>query len=157
MGATYRPQHVGEVTLEEPFHSFILHDLLPTVHSSLVHLLLLPAHHHEPPPHCVEGVGHCHRPSSHCLSYGKSEKYTWVVPSKLFGRVIGTKVDGSVDDDSLHGGDESGVEPSHHPISFETFDNTVSQALKLSLSSTFTHISTQPGPGEVKRINNSKD
>ena len=31
---TYRPQHVGEVTLEEPFHSFILHDLLPTVHSS---------------------------------------------------------------------------------------------------------------------------
>ena len=77
-GATYRPQHVCEVALEEPFHSFILHDLLPTVHSSpesvesrlsvhlfglkcvlLVHLLLLPAHHHEPPPHCVEGVGHC--------------------------------------------------------------------------------------------------
>merc|ERR1719192_2574097 len=60
--------HVGEVSFEESFHSFILGDLLPAVQGSLVHLLLLPTHHHQPSPHGVEGVSHRHRARSHGLS-----------------------------------------------------------------------------------------
>merc|ERR1719352_1924071 len=148
--------HICEVALEESAWTLILPDLGPAVHCALVHLLLLPAHHHEPPAHRVEGLRHCHRTSCHHLGNSKSEENAWLFSCKLFGCVIGSKVDGPVDDDSLHRAEESRVETFHHTISFEAFANAVHQALVLSLCSTLANISSQPGPGKVERVNNGK-
>merc|ERR1719187_287873 len=155
-GTSYRSQHICEVTLEETFHPFVPSNLLPTVPGSLVHLLLLSTHHHKSPPNGVEGVCNCDRPSCNCLCYGKSDENAGLVSSKLLGSVISTKIDGSVDDDPLHRGDEPGVQPLHHTIGLEAFDDTVSQTFKLSLSSTFANIRTKSSSCKVQRIDNSE-
>ena len=69
---------------------------------SLVHLLLLPAHHHEPPPHGVEGVGHGDGAGGHGLRDAEPRQDARLLARKLLGRVVGTEVDSTVDDDTLN-------------------------------------------------------
>ena len=69
---------------------------------SLVHLLLLPAHHHEPPPHGVEGVGHGDGAGGHGLRDAEPRQDARLLARKLLGRVVGAEVDSTVDDDTLN-------------------------------------------------------
>ena len=73
----------------------------PNVYS-LVHLLLLPAHHHEPPPHGVEGVGHGDGAGGHGLRDAEPRQDARLLARKLLGRVVGAEVDSTVDDDTLN-------------------------------------------------------
>merc|ERR1719177_60667 len=90
---------------------------------------------------------------------------TWAIPNlsrmlgfsyKLFCCVIGSKVDGPVDDDSLHRAKESWVETFYDAVSLEAFANAIHQTLVLSLCRTLANISSQPCPGKVKWVDNGK-
>ena len=75
-----------------------------------------------------------------------------------------------VDDDSLHRAEEARVKALHYIIGLKALGDTINQALGIkvaifadfsdcsqthlvfSLSGTFANISSQPGPGEVERV-----
>ena len=97
---------------------------------SLVHLLPLAGHHHEPAPHRVEGVGHGHGPGGHGLRDGELGADGWVV-DHLLGSVVGAEVDGAVDYDALDGAEEAGVEAADETVGLVRLGDAVPEALQV--------------------------
>lgn len=71
------------------------------------------------------------------------------------GRVVNPKIGCSVDDDALDRHTESLVQ-ALQAIRPEDLDNAVAQPSELPLAGSFTHISCQPGPGKIQRVDEAE-
>ncbi len=148
-----RPQHVGEVALEEGLRPLVLGDLSPAIHGPLVHLfsLALAGHHHQAPPDCVEGIGDGNGAGGDGLSDGELGQEAGVVHHGL-GGVVGAEVDGAVHDDTLNGTEKSGIQSADESVSLVTLADAIEETFELTLRSGFADVGAEPSPGEIQRV-----
>lgn len=76
-------------------------------------------------------------------------------PLLTLGRVINPKIGCSVDDDALDRHTESLVQ-ALQAVGLEDLDDAVAQPRELPLARSFAHISRQPGPGEIQRVDEAE-
>mmetsp|Transcript_10385 Transcript_10385/g.26648 ORF Transcript_10385/g.26648 Transcript_10385/m.26648 type:complete len:392 (+) Transcript_10385:95-1270(+) len=151
-------EDVGEGSLEEGSHSFILGDLGPAVERSVVELFLSSGLHHESSSDGVEGVRDDSTGDGDGLGDGPLGDDAGVLLSVAedgsLGRVIKSEVGSSVDHDTLDGHAESLVQSERASLGRGLLE-AVDQSGELSLASG-SDISGQSGSGKVKWVHNGQ-
>lgn len=146
-------------SLEEGSTAFSLVYLAPAVYGVLVHEILLrpTALHHHSPSDSVERVRHDARHSSHSLGDHPRDDNGSVlgVRKHALSSVKEAKVGRSVDYDALYRHIEATVQP-HETIRLEDLRKTVAQSSELPLSCTLADVCSQPGSGEVQRVDEAQ-
>jgi len=151
-------ENVGECSLEEGTHSFVLGDLTPAVKGTVVELLLLSGLHHKSSSDSVEWVGDDTTGNRHGLSHGPLGEDASVLflltEDGSLSCVVQSEVGTSVDNNTLNRNSESLVQGQRTSLP-SRLGQTVNESSELSGTSG-TDISGQTGSGKIKRVDDGQ-
>jgi hypothetical protein len=136
--------------LSEAVHGTVVKDLLLSILSDSSRL------HHESSSHGVQGVGHQTGHGGDVHGVKELENHVVVLAfseDQGLARVVATKIQGSVGDDTQDGDRESLVK-AEETIGFVNLGQTVEETVELSFS--LADISGETGTGEVQGVHEAK-
>lgn len=156
-GSSGSTEDVGEGSLEHSGHSFVLDDLLCAIEGVFVEDILASRLHHHTTTNSVPWVGKDSRSDCDNLSNspsGEEVEFLSIRSEDHLGGIEHSEVCGTVDDNSLHGDEESSVE-SDWSIGFHDLDKAVSKSLEFTVVG-LSNISSKTGTGKVEWVDEAE-